>query len=380
VQSADGSGARTALGTDFAPNQTIPNLVVVAIGGGKASFYNEVGSTDVVADVVAYFDPAVGSKFTPLATPSRVLDDRVQNGLSGPWQADQTRTLPIVGRAAIPQGATGVVMNTTATNGSAGSFVTVFPSGTVLPNASNLNFGPGQTIPNLVVAQLPPNGALDIYNKVGTVDIVGDAVGYFAPPTGDVIPPDPASVAPPRDPETATDLPSTTAVQYTGPNPVQTQVTPGAIDPANATVVRGRVLDRAGSPISGVRVFAPDHPELGRTASRADGAFDFVVNGGTGVVLQFQKSGFLELQRHAPNAAGEIVTIDDIVLIPLDSASTVVRATTRRCRSRGSCRRRRRHPAQHGAVPAGRRADAHARRIAPGDPLDDRARHRVHGG
>lgn len=205
------------------------------------SFYNEVGSTDVVADVVAYFDPAVGSKFTPLATPSRVLDDRVQNGLSGPWQVDQTRTLPIVGRAAIPQGATGVVMNTTATNGSAGSFVTVFPSGTVLPNVSQLySSAPARPSPTLVVAQLPPNGALDIYNKVGTVDIVGDAVGYFAPPTGDVIPPDPASVAPPLDPETVTDLPSSTAFLYTGPNPVQTLVTPGAIDPVNATVVRGR--------------------------------------------------------------------------------------------------------------------------------------------
>jgi hypothetical protein len=82
---------------------------------------------------------------------------------------------------AVPAGASGVVMNTTVTNGTAPSFVTVFPAGGSVPTASNLNFAPGQTIPNLVVSRVSPAGAIALYNQQGTVDIIGDVTGYFAP-------------------------------------------------------------------------------------------------------------------------------------------------------------------------------------------------------
>ena len=41
-----------------------------------------------------------------------------------------------------------------------------------------------------------------------------------------------------------------------------------------------------------------DHPELGVTNTRADGAFDLAVNGG-GVTLQFEAAGFLHRPAHA---------------------------------------------------------------------------------
>jgi len=40
---------------------------------------------------------------------------------------------------------------------------------------------PVETIPNLVTTQLPANGTIDLYNKLGTVDLIADAVGYYAP-------------------------------------------------------------------------------------------------------------------------------------------------------------------------------------------------------
>ncbi len=51
---------------------------------------------------------------------------------------------------------------------------------TGFPSGSNLNFGPGETIANLVMTRLPPNGYVELYNELGTVDIIGDATGYYA--------------------------------------------------------------------------------------------------------------------------------------------------------------------------------------------------------
>jgi hypothetical protein len=169
---------------NFARGQTIPNLAIVKIGAnGAIRFANAVGGVDVIVDVVGYFDPtAGGSRFHPI-DPTRVLDDRDGTGLSGPWTAGQTRALSVAGAAGtnVPAGATGLVANVTATNASTGSFVTVFPDGVAVPTASNLNFGAGETIPNLVTTKVGANGRVAFFNKLGTVDLVADAVGYYAP-------------------------------------------------------------------------------------------------------------------------------------------------------------------------------------------------------
>jgi len=47
------------------------------------------------------------------------------------------------------------------------------------PTASNLNFVPGLTIPNLVLVPLGPGGTVTFYNAVGTVNVIADLVDYF---------------------------------------------------------------------------------------------------------------------------------------------------------------------------------------------------------
>lgn len=171
---------------NFAAGQTIPNLVVVQVGANdRLSFYNEVGNTHVVADVLAYFDPSAGGSFFHAMAPVRILDDRVSvGGYSSAWPAtppNPARPLVVAGANGIPAGATGVVMNTTVTNPSTGSFLQVYPDGvSPAPIATNLNFGPGQTIPNLVITQLAANGRVQISNQLGTVDVIGDVAGYYA--------------------------------------------------------------------------------------------------------------------------------------------------------------------------------------------------------
>jgi len=88
------------------------------------------------------------------------------------------------------------------------------------------------------------------------------------------VPSDPGTVAPPIDPGVATTIVSSTSFLYTGPNPIQTGVAPGTIDGQRAAVLRGRVADRAGAPISLVNISVLDHPEYGQTLTRSDGMFD----------------------------------------------------------------------------------------------------------
>ena len=71
--------------------------------------------------------------------------------------------------------------NITATEPTAGSYLTAFPTGTQPPLASNLNFGPGQTIPNLVVVKLGSGGKFSVYNAAGSTHVIADVVGWYSP-------------------------------------------------------------------------------------------------------------------------------------------------------------------------------------------------------
>lgn len=73
-----------------------------------------------------------------------------------------------------------VVLNVTAVGPKQYGFLTVYPTGTKLPLASNLNFQAGQNVPNLVVTPVAANGDVSIYNgSNGTVDILADIHGYY---------------------------------------------------------------------------------------------------------------------------------------------------------------------------------------------------------
>jgi hypothetical protein len=45
--------------------------------------------------------------------------------------------------------------------------------------ASDLNYVAGQTVPNLVVVKVGTSGAVDIFNGVGSTDLVVDVVGWY---------------------------------------------------------------------------------------------------------------------------------------------------------------------------------------------------------
>jgi hypothetical protein len=181
----------TASNLNWTAGRTVPNLVEVALGpSDQISIANAAGSADVLVDAEGYVaTPSVSATpggFNPLV-PSRVLDTRI--GLGAPKAqlcAGQTITVQIAGHGGVPSsGVSAVVLNVTLTRTVvAPSFVTVWPAGTTQPNASNLNFVPGQVVANRVVVQLSPGGALSFYDYAGHTDVVADVNGWFTTASG----------------------------------------------------------------------------------------------------------------------------------------------------------------------------------------------------
>jgi len=169
----------TSSSINFGPGQTIANLVTTPLSAtGQLSFFNNVGSTDLVVDVLGYFDPTQGANFHALA-PVRVLDDRVGSGLSGPWGPAQSRSVAVGGTNGIPATATGIIANLTATSGTANTFLTLRRPAAGLPTTSTVNAGVHETIANAAFTSLDGAGKASIFNAAGTVDVVLDVAGYF---------------------------------------------------------------------------------------------------------------------------------------------------------------------------------------------------------
>ena len=124
--------------------------------------------------------------FVPI-TPCRLFDARADQHVGNriaPIAASETFTQQVRGtngNCTIPDDAVGVAMNVTAVNGSAASFLTIWPADAPTPLASSLNWVAGAPpTPNKVDVKLSANGAISLYNNTGTVDVLADVVGYYA--------------------------------------------------------------------------------------------------------------------------------------------------------------------------------------------------------
>ena len=148
---------------------------------------------------------------------------------------------------------------------------------------------------------------------------VSDAAGNLSDPLsiplGAPLPPDPATVAPPLE---GADFAAGVSFLFEGENPIQTDIDPAVLEPRRTAVIRGRVLRGGDRPLPGVTISIKDHPELGRTLSRADGRFDLAVNGGGVVTLDYQGEGVLPAQRQVNVPWADFGHAPDVVMVPLD--------------------------------------------------------------
>lgn len=163
----------------------------------------------------------------------------------------------------------------------------------------------------LVIDQAPPAGQ---NVPIGTAVTLTVSLG---PDTG--LPPKPETVAPKLDPTVATSTYAATTFLYSGDHPIQTGVAPGTIDVKRAAVIRGKALDKQNNPLPGVTITVLNHPEFGQTRTRDNGQFDLAVNGGGLLTVDYQKDGYLPMQRQVNAPWQDYVFAEDAVLIQQDA-------------------------------------------------------------
>jgi subtilisin-like proprotein convertase family protein/outer membrane biosynthesis protein TonB len=169
---------------NFGAGQTVPNLVTVKVGAdGNVAVYNAAGQVHVVLDVVGWYgEETGGSRFNGL-NPKRILDTR--NGIGAPTakigaNASLVVDVTAVYGSGVPgSGVTAVVVNTTVSEATEASYLTVYPSDAGPPLASNLNFAAGQTVANLVTVKVGADGNVLVYNAAGQTHVIFDVVGWY---------------------------------------------------------------------------------------------------------------------------------------------------------------------------------------------------------
>lgn len=186
---------------NFAAGQTVPNMAIVAAGsGGKLTIEiwgTAAGTAEVIVDVSGWFSTSSYNAGTPdnitdergarlvVVSPGRIVDTRVGSAPLGP---DGRLRVPFRGASVLGGGVivpsdssvVGALVNLTAVAPTAGTWVSVLPTDPVgSPTTSNLNVSAGRVQAGLVMVPVGADGAIHLYNKFGSTNLVVDVMGYL---------------------------------------------------------------------------------------------------------------------------------------------------------------------------------------------------------
>jgi RHS repeat-associated protein len=141
---------------------------------------------------------------------------------------------------------------------------------------------------------------------------------------GGNLPPDPSTIAPELSTTSYTNMKDAVKFLYSSQNPVQTGIDTNLIDEKRVAVVRGKVLAQTGEPLSGVTISIHDHPEFGQTLSREDGMFDLVVNGGSVLIINYEKENHFTTQRQSDVAWKDYARLPDVIMLQPDPVVSTI--------------------------------------------------------
>ena len=180
IRSCPASGSCASTG---AP---VGNDVVTALYSGASTTYAASSGT---TNVVVLNDPGSYVAMTPV----RVCDTRPGNpsGLTGAaaqcngsgnageiLPTGGVLTINVAGEFGVPASdVTAVVLNVTEVHATGAGYFTLYPTGSLRPTASNLNFVPGQVVPNLVEVGVGASGRISLFSSV-SADAIADLEGY----------------------------------------------------------------------------------------------------------------------------------------------------------------------------------------------------------
>ncbi|MEV6969847.1 LamG-like jellyroll fold domain-containing protein [Hamadaea sp. NPDC051192] len=175
---------------NWSTGETIANTVVVPVGAnGYVDLYTCCGgTTHFLVSIVGYHttDPAATgiSTYNPL-TAKRILNSISGTGHTGKVASGEVVNLPVTGTTTgVPSDAAAVAITLTATNvANANGFLITYAYGDPRPSTvSGLQYAVGSSRAILAIVQVK-SGMISIYNQTGSIDLLGDIVGYFKPGT-----------------------------------------------------------------------------------------------------------------------------------------------------------------------------------------------------
>lgn len=197
---ASAPGFITAYGCDSAPPSTsnlnydtrmpISRLSIIELDDSGEICLTSSTRTDAIVDVYGLVNPGA---FAPVE-PARLLESRSSgtttdgesNGI-GRLYGGSVVNLQVTGRAGVPDGVTGVLLQVVAARPAAQGYVTVWGGSADNPGTSSVNYTSGVTVGNAVMSSVSADGSLCAYVSAET-DLVIDVLGYFVggePASGD---------------------------------------------------------------------------------------------------------------------------------------------------------------------------------------------------
>ncbi len=146
---------------------------------GFLNIYNEAGTTDVIVDVVGYYDHVENDEHGRFVgfEPFRAIDTRTDSPFPPPgdlWSGD------ILYYGSPDEEASAYVMNVTVTDAVGSGYLTAYPysaSTPTPPHTSTLNYSSGSTVPNHAISRTGP--FVGFYNFGGRVQLIVDLFGVF---------------------------------------------------------------------------------------------------------------------------------------------------------------------------------------------------------
>ena len=175
-----GDDVPPASSLNYVPGQVRPNEVVTRLSpDGFVCIYSHA-TADYLIDAVGYIGP------TPTYTsiePVRYADSRAEPTFDdgyravGPIAGGTSWKVKIAGRGDVPADASLAVLNVTAVTPAAAGHLTVYPCLPSVPNASHVNYLPGDVRPNEVIAKLDDDGFVCVYTHA-TAHLLIDVTGH----------------------------------------------------------------------------------------------------------------------------------------------------------------------------------------------------------
>ncbi len=170
----------------FTHGSLVKTRAVARLQDGLLSLTARTASTHVVVDVVGWWAPpeVVGGRLFQPRAATRVLDTRTglgaRRGRAGKVGKGQVVTVKVAGKGKpAPRRARAVVMNLTARDATARTFVTAWAKGKRRPAFPDLSVPAWRTTANLVVVRVGKKGRIKVTNGSGATNLVADVVGYY---------------------------------------------------------------------------------------------------------------------------------------------------------------------------------------------------------